>query len=37
LRAGPWTKVDFRRVDEVTSIRTEERPRDDRANMKLSG
>ena len=37
LSAGPWTKVDFRWVNEITSIRTEERPGDDRTNMKLSG
>jgi len=36
LRAGPWTKVYLHWVNEVTSIRTEERPRDDRTNMKLS-
>jgi hypothetical protein len=26
LRAGPWTKVDFGRVNKIPSIRTEERP-----------
>lgn len=35
VSCGPRTEVYFLWVNEVTSIRTEERPRDDGANMKF--